>query len=148
MYLSYFGILTPIIYIIAYVLRGFTYFPTLYFIIAAFLIMHPVVAFIAHLIAIVCSASLSHYIGIHLQDSFRRLRSFVDSKDIQEKIQKHGIKSIFFFHITGISLDIPNYLSGYLRIPYKSFMLTVILANIRTTTAFYLIITFMPHSLF
>ena len=45
----------------------------------------------------------------------------------------------FYFHITGLSLDLPNYISGYLKLPFIPFMVVVFLSNLITTVAYFVL---------
>lgn len=122
-----------------YVIRGFFYFPSLYFIIAASLLFPFPFSVLYYLAGVFASAILSYHIGLYLreQDHFPKLLSFVEKPDIQARIKNQGLKGIFFLHVTGISLDIPNYFSGYLRISFCKFFLTILAANLITTTIYF-----------
>lgn len=124
---------------LAYIVRGFFYFPSLYFIIAASLLFPFPVSIIAYLAGVFASATLSYTIGHLLQKhgAFPKFNRFVHQDDIKTKIEKYGVRSVFIFHATGISLDIPNYLSGYLEIPFSRFFATIVAANLITACIYF-----------
>lgn len=122
-----------------YIFRGFFYFPSLYFIIAASLLFPFPFSAIYYLAGVYSSAILSYHIGwyVRKKEHFPALLSFVEQSDIKMRIKKRGLKAILFFHLTGISLDIPNYLSGYLKVPFPLFFAIVIGANIITAALYF-----------
>lgn len=124
---------------LAYVVRGFFYFPSLYFIIASSLLFPFPFSLIYYLSGVFVSASLSYHIGAYLRgkDHFPKLLSFVQQPDIEHRIKTQGLKGVFFLHVTGISLDIPNYFSGYLRIPFTKFLGVIIAANLITAFIYF-----------
>jgi len=126
-------------FVLVYLIRGFLYFPSLYFIITASLLFPFPFSVIYYLAGVFGSAVLSYYIGMYVRDKdhFPKLLSFVEKPDIQQRIKDQGLKGIFFLTVTGISLDIPNYFSGYLKIPFTKFFLTILAANIITTTIYF-----------
>lgn len=122
-----------------YVLRGFFYFPSLYFIIAASLLFPFPFSALYYLAGVYSSAALSYSIGHHVRKGahFSKLLQFVERPEISHKIRTDGLRAVWWFHLTGISLDIPNYLSGYLRLPFAKFMCTIIIANLITTALYF-----------
>lgn len=122
-----------------YVIRGFFYFPSLYFIIVASLLFSFPFGALYYLIGVYTSAFLSYQIGHHVRkgEHFPKLLEFVEQPLIAKKIKKNGLKAVFWFHLTGISLDIPNYLSGYLHLPRLKFMTVIIVANALTSALYF-----------
>lgn len=136
-----FGEYAALLFVLLYVVRGFFYFPTLYFLVASGILFTPYLGFTLYLSSILLSATLSYVIGKYLHNSnkFPRFKQRIQEPEIKGKISKQGLKGVFFFHITGISLDIPNYLSGYVGLPYGKFMASVFSANVLTASAYYVL---------
>jgi|GEM_PF-5783809 len=68
---------------------------------------------------------------------FPSLLSCVEQNEIKARIKKQGLRAILFFHITGISLDIPNYLAGYLKMPFIKFFIIVVFTNALTAALYF-----------
>lgn len=130
------------LFILAYIIRGFFYFPTLYFLIAASLIFPILPAFAFYMIAIMSSGLLSYQIGLTLREKkiWPGLQKKLEHSDIDEEIQAHGFKAVFIFHATGISLDLPNYFSGYLKLNRVRFLWTIFWANLITGGLYFVVI--------
>lgn len=128
---------------VAYVIRGFFYIPSLYFIVIASLLFPFPVSLIAYMSGVLASASLSYTIGylLRTKELFPRFQKFVSREDIRERIERQGLYGVFLLHVIGF-LDIPNYLSGYLKVPLRSFLVVVLLANTLTAGAFFILFAF------
>jgi len=134
-----FGWFGPLLFVVLYLIRGFFYFPTLYFIIVAGIVFPMPQAMIYYLVGILCSATLSHWIGRRMRDHgiFPRLKARIE----EEQARTHyNDWVVFVLHVTGISLDLPNYASGYLRMKFPRFLLTVLAANLITSTVYFAVI--------
>jgi uncharacterized membrane protein YdjX (TVP38/TMEM64 family) len=138
------GVFSIIAFVAAYIVRGFLYFPTLYFLVASGIVFPPYLGICVYLSGILLSATLSYWIGTYLHDTnrFPKFKKKIQEPEIKARICERGINGVFFFHITGISLDIPNYLSGYVGLAYRNFLATVLAANLITATSYYLIFVF------
>ena len=122
-----------------YIVRGFFYFPSLYFIIAASLLFPFPFSALYYLAGVYGSAALSYQIGhyVRRKQHFPRFLSCVEQNEIKARIKKQGLRAILFFHITGISLDIPNYLAGYLKMPFIKFFIIVVFTNALTAALYF-----------
>jgi uncharacterized membrane protein YdjX (TVP38/TMEM64 family) len=130
------GWLGPLLFIALYVVRGFFYFPTLYFIIVAGIVFPLPQGMIYYLTGIVASATLSHWIGRRMRAHgiFPRLKARIEEEEARTHYN-HWV--VFLLHVTGVSLDLPNYASGYLRMNFPRFLLTVIAANLITASIYF-----------
>jgi len=127
-------------------IRGFFYFPGLYFLLASLLLFEPIQGFVTYIMGITASATLSFFIGrlLHTKNILASLKKRIQDPEIKKKITTLGYKGVFLFHITGVSFDIPNYLSGYLQLNYAKFSITTLIANGVTTAGFY-IVSYIIH---
>lgn len=134
------GRFSAIAFVFLYIVRGFLYFPTLYFLVAAGILFAPWPGFGIYMSAILLSATLSYTIGkaLHDSDRFPRFKKRIQEPEIEQKIHERGLTGVFLLHVTGISLDIPNYLSGYVGLSFVRFIGTVLVANLITAGAYYL----------
>lgn len=135
-----YGHYASIFFILAYIVRGFFYFPSVYFLIASSLIFPFPYGVVYYLLAALLSATLSHYIGVYLHKKsvFPSLKKkLAEDASIKKRIQQYGNYGVFFFHVTGISFDIPNFLSGYLGMYVIPFLIAVFFANVITVALYY-----------
>lgn len=126
-----------------YVIRGFFYIPSLYFIIVASLLFPFPVSVISYLGGVAASTCLSYSIGhvVRTKNYFPYFRRFVERKDIQEKIERQGLYGLFLLQVVGF-IDIPNYLSGYLRLPFVKFFTIVMIANTLTAGLYFILFAY------
>ena len=130
-------------FVMAYIIRGFFLFPTLFFLITISLLLNPVVAIFYYLLGIVLSGTLSYHIGkfTYEKNLFPKISKKINkNKQTKDKIRRQGLKGVFLFHVTGIALDVPNYFSGYFNLKFPKFILVIILANTITVFLYYVFI--------
>ncbi len=129
------------LFVLAYVARGFFYFPSLYFLVAASLFFPFPESFVFYMLGVMLSGILSFQIGkaLRANNFWPSLQKRIQKDDVEQKIEKNGFKAVFIFHVTGISLDLPNYLSGYLKLNFQKFLWTIFWANLITTSLYFVL---------
>ncbi len=125
------GAWASLLFVLLYLMRGFIYFPGGAFLVASGVLFRPVQGSVIYLTAVLLSATLSHVLGrqMHARGWFPGMRRRVDEPSLRKRIREHGFRAVFVIHLLGLSFDIPNYLSGYLRLNYWRFLASVMAAN-------------------
>jgi uncharacterized membrane protein YdjX (TVP38/TMEM64 family) len=143
--IAMFGRLAPFVFVGLYVIRGFIYIPSLYFLVASSIIFSPKMGFTTYLVSIVVSATLSYNIGhwVHKNELFASTKKKFMQKNIKAKMEKKKYWAIFISHITGASLDIPNYMAGFLNMNYFKFLYIIFIANLITTSIYYMFVSLL-----
>jgi uncharacterized membrane protein YdjX (TVP38/TMEM64 family) len=133
------GVIAPFVFIGLYIIRGFFYIPSLYFLIASSIIFSPKIGFITYIVSVLISATISFSIGhwAHRNEFFASAKKRFIRDKVKAKIEKKGYWAIFISHATGASLDIPNYTAGFLHMKYFKFIYIVFIANLITTSVYY-----------
>lgn len=131
-----------IVFVLIYLIRGFFYFPSFYFLVTLSLIAPLPYTFCIYILSLMLSGILSYKIGLLLRNKnfLPRIKKIIADEKRSKKIRENGLKAVFISHVTGVSLDIPNYISGYLKLSFKNFLVTIFAANFITTVLYFLIV--------
>ncbi len=138
------GFWAPFLFTAVYLARGFTYFPSLVFLILSGLIFSTPVGFSTYLSAVVLSACLSYMVGrwLYTKPFLEGLKIKISGLAIRERIQRQGAMGVLALHLVGF-LDAANYTAGFLKVPFRKFIVSVLVANLLTTTAYYTLVLFI-----
>ncbi len=130
------------VFMILYIVRGFFYFPSFYFLVTLSLVTPILYAFAFYMVSLMISGVISYRVGLALRkrNFLPRIKKIIKDEKRNKKIKEHGLKAVFISHVTGVSLDIPNYISGYLKLSFKNFLLTIFAANFITTVLYFIIL--------
>ena len=128
------GMLAPIIFLLVYVLQGLLRMPEILFLLAAPILFPLPEALFLYMVGVFLSASLSYFIGNWLHGHktfFKGFRErYLTNPRVQKFIGDFGVKAIPFFQLFSISFHGVNYLSGYFKVPYRSFIVVVLLTKL------------------
>ena len=127
-----------LIYWLIFILRGFVFFPPVYFLLGLMVIYDLWDTVWIFMGGMFLSATVSFIIGrtCSTHRFFERIKKRSESSIILKKLKESGYKAIFLINLLGLNFDIPNYLAGYFRLKYPIYIVLLLLADFTSTIIF------------
>ncbi|MFT5196662.1 MAG: putative membrane protein YdjX (TVP38/TMEM64 family), partial [Candidatus Promineifilaceae bacterium] len=125
------------IFIVAYLIRPLIFFPATVLTILGGAIFGPILGTFLTIIAANSGAMIAYMVGRFFGDNI------IDEKHETGLLQKYGSRmressfnTVFIMRLIFLPYDLVNYMSGFLKIDWKSFLLATILGSIPGTVSF------------
>lgn len=131
----------PLIYLLIYAVRPLAFFSATVLTLAAGSIFGPILGVLYTIVASNTSATVAYFLGQFLGQGVLSSDKSDSSGLIQryaDRMRNNSFETILIMRFIFLPYDLVNYLAGFLRINYKSFILATILGSIPGTFTFVL----------
>lgn len=132
--------LAPLVYVVLYALRPLTLFSSVILTLAGGFLFGPVWGILYTVIGANLSATLAFFVGRYFGQGF--LEDETASGGMQRyarRMRENSFETVLIMRFIFLPYDLVNYLSGFLRVGYWSFLLATVIGSIPGTVAFVLI---------
>jgi uncharacterized membrane protein YdjX (TVP38/TMEM64 family) len=129
--------LAPLVYIVLYALRPLTLFSSVILTLAGGFLFGPVWGILYTVIGANLSATIAFFVGRYFG------QGFLDDETANGRMQRYArrmrensFETVLIMRFIFLPYDLVNYLSGFLRVGYGSFLLATVIGSIPGTVAF------------
>ncbi|MBW7884976.1 MAG: TVP38/TMEM64 family protein [Caldilineaceae bacterium] len=132
--------LAPLVYIVVYTVRPLTLFSSVLLTLSGGFLFGPVWGVIYTAIGANLSATVAYYVGRYFGQGL--LESEASTGLVQRyarRMRENSFETVLIMRFIFLPYDLVNYLAGFLRIAYGSFILATIIGSIPGTIAFVLL---------